>query len=84
MPLGHKLAVLQERYRREERNEVWRIYVAGAVRALGAERDYLEVLEQYEYARKPENEKQQEIEAAKSAAFSVLERIEKARGGGRE
>lgn len=77
--MGCKLAVLRERYRREERQELWRVYMASAAHALGAERTYLEILEIYEYSQKSEAEKQKDIETAHSMAFAVIARLEKAR-----
>lgn len=79
LAMGCKLAVLREKYRREERQELWRVYMATAVPALGAEKAYLEILESYEYSQKSEAEKQKDIETAHSMAFDVIARLEKAR-----
>lgn len=79
--MGCKLAVLREKYHREERQELWRVYMATAAHALGAERTYLEILETYEYSQQSEESKQEEIEKARGMAFDVIARLEKARGG---
>jgi endo-alpha-1,4-polygalactosaminidase (GH114 family) len=79
--LGCKLAVLREKYRREERQELWRIYMATTAHALGAERSYLDIVDDYEYSQQSEKSKQEEIEKARGMAFDVIARLEKARGG---
>ena len=77
--MGCKLATLREKYRREERAEIWRVYMASAAHALGAERTYLEILESYEYSQKSEKAKQEDIEAAHATALDVLARLERSR-----
>lgn len=77
--MGCKLAVLREKYRREERQELWRVYMATAAHSLGAERTYLEILESYEYSQKSEADKQKDIETAHDTAFAVIARLERAR-----
>ena len=78
--MAHKLAALVAKHDREDREELYRHYMGGVVEWLGG-KSFAAVLESYEYSRKSEAEKQEDIKAAKDTAFDVIARLERARGG---
>ena len=80
LPMAHKLAVLVAKQRRDDHEELYRHYMGGIVEWMGG-KSFAAILETLEYSQKSENEKQRDIEDARSTAFDVIARLEKARGG---
>ena len=74
-----KLEVINEKRKRNEREELFKHYIATLVTQLGAEKTLDDCLKELEKSRKTGKDVEKDIQEAYSVANNTLEALEKAR-----